>query len=1508
MTTVSHTLLRLAAALVVLMAVGVAGFAFAGISHAQDVDDSPPPTFDLSIVFSSINQPRCSQELTVKNNVVGDQLVHVTLARVEIVTTDGTGATSTDIWTIRDLPAGGSVTLKGGSFPAARNRPSSGDKRPLRRDARIIESVPAEPQALRLNNAAEPLWGTLGRSTYEFNDGDVSIGVSVSDRFPQGATTTTFTVHAANFVDTPRLLAGCDYDHTQFDVQVAISLSPGLTFAETQPQAPSGTTFATSTGIWDVGDLRFSAGRPIILALPVEVTLSNDSLAELPLAERCLTAEVSAAPSWPAKRENDTSTVCLGEDPPVLLISGDMALFEFYPCVGVTDYPCTSADTLELVVEADRNKVSLPGLDRVDSFDATTSGRAWLQPESVYIHIDDAIGRGIKSGSVIWSTVDTMDLRSSQTRLTSSWAVAEAVTVTAPGGGDAPGRWVMVGDGYDVLNAPDSSKVSYEAYSLGDLGVGSEDFYYGFDIEFSALGTYRALYEISGRPGATPYTDSGTYTFHVGPVSELEVRDGGASPAVADGQRAYTIMAVNNGPDVAPEVRVTGLPTGVTEFFASEGEYDSATGVWTIGELHIGPFRRASGKTAFPILTLAATSTTTITATIENTQDYCVRIKTADTDPENDLKCVAGSPPTGYTEHTAAYFDHIEKNNTATIEARAGTGEGAPGVPSTTTVEIHGSALALLSWTPVHNLYGHPVTGYVVERSAGPGQETVREVKGTIYADAQGGGGNLAYRVRAVNELGVKGPWSQVVETQAQMGRASAPRSLSASADGLNAVMLSWSAPANNGGEPITGYRVDYSAEDNVVRNLARSHATTTYEHSGLLAGANYCYRVAAVNANGAGDFSAWVCATTEDVPGAPAGLRASASGRDAVSLSWNAPADDGRSDITGYRIEYSTGSWQLAAGSHATTTYEHSGLDMGTSYCYRVAAINAIGTGPFSGRACATTEDVPGAPRNLSATANGTSTINLSWQAPSHDGGSAVTGYDVEYSDNAGVSWHARATVQSGTFTYPDTGLLPASRRCYRVKAINVHGEGPLSGEACATTEGAPSAPRNLSARPDSETSVRLSWDVPSDNGGEAVIGYVVERYSADTEEWVNRVSGHTTETYVDTELATGLNYCYRVAATNSNGTGDYSGQACATTEGLPDAPENLSATVDGKTSITLTWDRPTDTGGATIVGYRVDYSTDNGVEWMTLEHDYERTTYGHSGLLPGGSYCYRVAAAHDNGVGPFSDQVCATTEGAPTDLPSEPENLRLTHVGRDRVTLKWDPPSLGGEVEYYEYRYDYEEPVRVTGRTTQVSVRGLSEGFTYDFKVRAGNALGAGEWAPPPGSLPVQAAPGGMGIASRPLELEFKKDAQGQFGPGSFNVKLGGSPKWPMSVGLLWEGDVCLTDDLPYLQHRILLPGDPKPSKAFWSDPYWGPPGDRYAAPWNSGINFQVDASRCSGGETAVVYIDVATLPFGAIAGVSLWDDEDLNLDREEWEQKWGIPFQYQTGPSVKLSAVDD
>ena len=50
--------------------------------------------------------------------------------------------------------------------------------------------------------------------------------------------------------------------------------------------------------------------------------------------------------------------------------------------------------------------------------------------------------------------------------------------------------------------------------------------------------------------------------------------------------------------------------------------------------------------------------------------------------------------------------------------------------------------------------------------------------------------------------------------------------------------------------------------------------------------------------------------------------------------------------------------------------------------------------------------ETVPGAPRNLRATASGQTQIDLAWDAPSSNGNSAITGYKIEVSTNAGSSW----------------------------------------------------------------------------------------------------------------------------------------------------------------------------------------------------------------------------------------------------------------------------------------------------------------------------------------------------------------------------------------------------------------------------------------------------------------------------------------------------------------------
>src|SRR5207245_3169535 len=118
--------------------------------------------------------------------------------------------------------------------------------------------------------------------------------------------------------------------------------------------------------------------------------------------------------------------------------------------------------------------------------------------------------------------------------------------------------------------------------------------------------------------------------------------------------------------------------------------------------------------------------------------------------------------------------------------------------------------------------------------------------------------------------------------------------------------------------------------------------------------------------------------------PSPPSGLAHTAVSPSQISLSWAPPPDNGGSAITGYMIERSANggsTWStIVSNSGSTaTTYSDIGLMHGTSYTYRVSAINSVGTGSPSSIASATTLAVaPSPPTGLAATAGYSAVILL--------------------------------------------------------------------------------------------------------------------------------------------------------------------------------------------------------------------------------------------------------------------------------------------------------------------------------------------------------------------------------------------------------------------------------------------------------------------------------------------------------------------------------------------------
>ncbi len=503
--------------------------------------------------------------------------------------------------------------------------------------------------------------------------------------------------------------------------------------------------------------------------------------------------------------------------------------------------------------------------------------------------------------------------------------------------------------------------------------------------------------------------------------------------------------------------------------------------------------------------------------------------------------------------------------------AQATTDLTTPGAPTGLRANpsgVGGSDRILLTWSRPATDGGSPVTGYRIETSpsvSGPWVIHVPSTNSTATSYLHTGlapGTTRFYRVSAINAQG-QGDYSNAVRGATNAARPGQPQSLRARAAGPTSIVLNWEAPASDGGTRITGYTVRARGPNDGTWITIRPHTgstATTFTHINLQPATFYRYQVAAINRVGAGQWSFETAGLTHaDIPAAPTGLTARASGTSRIDLSWNAPRNTGGATIRGYRIEASDdegSTWNIIRRNtnSASTEFSDLNLEPATTRHYRVAAVNIAGNGPFSNVARATTDaTLPGVPRNLTAEADGTSEIDLAWQAPTDDGGAQVTGYRIQVSDNGGATWQDLvANTRSTRATYSHTGLEPATTRHYRVSAINRIGVGRASSVASATTDATvPDAPTGLVATAITPTQIDLIWIAPAYDGGAPITGYRIEA-SETGAAWTDLQpnTGSAINTFSHTGLLPGSTRFYRVSAINRAGTGAPSGVASAATD----------------------------------------------------------------------------------------------------------------------------------------------------------------------------------------------------------------------------------------------------------------------------------------------------------------------------------------------------------------------
>ncbi len=277
----------------------------------------------------------------------------------------------------------------------------------------------------------------------------------------------------------------------------------------------------------------------------------------------------------------------------------------------------------------------------------------------------------------------------------------------------------------------------------------------------------------------------------------------------------------------------------------------------------------------------------------------------------------------------------------------------------------------------------------------------------------------------------------------------------------------------------------------------------------------------------GAGDAGA-----TGSPPGQPV-LSAPTPGVGQATLSWSKPSSNGAT-ITSYRVYRGTVWWNLSyIGSVSGTVATNTGLTNGTTYYYGVAAVNSRGIGAMSNVMSVTPGGAPDTPQ-ISSTAPGNSSVQLTWTAPGANG-SPITGYQI----HMGTSQSALNVIATvgATGAYNATGLVNGTTYYFAITAINGFGTSNRSPVVSNVPSTVPSGPvlSQVTAGPGAGAAT-LTWLAPQDNGS-PITGYQIHRGTSPANLTLLTSIGPATS-FTATGLTNGVTYSFAVVAVNARGT----------------------------------------------------------------------------------------------------------------------------------------------------------------------------------------------------------------------------------------------------------------------------------------------------------------------------------------------------------------------------------
>ncbi|MBT6460751.1 MAG: fibronectin type III domain-containing protein, partial [Planctomycetaceae bacterium] len=477
---------------------------------------------------------------------------------------------------------------------------------------------------------------------------------------------------------------------------------------------------------------------------------------------------------------------------------------------------------------------------------------------------------------------------------------------------------------------------------------------------------------------------------------------------------------------------------------------------------------------------------------------------------------------------------------------------GTPGVVTGLVFTEEDGAIAL-SWTAPADTGGYPVEDYIIESTSDGGATWVAESDisnaTTATISSHNGvplvnGNEYSFRVSTKTSIAT-GSSTEITGGPAVPHTLPSAPVLNTPTSDDGSIGMTWSAP-DNGGKPITDYVVQYKRASRTEWSTFTDGTSTAASATitGVNNGVSYVVRVAAVNQKGQGPWSA---ESSDVVPGnVPVQVTdLAATAQDgAVGLTWTVPTST--LTVTSHQIQYkkqSDSTWTTFSGTIAieesVATATVTGLDNGVVYSFEVVAVNAVGSSPAA-TVSAEPFELPGVVQNLTAS-NAGNRVNLTWSAPTSDGGSDITDYAVQYRLASSSTWLTYNDGVSTGLSANVAGLSVGQSYEFQVAAITRFGTGAYAQSGTVTVGSVAPAPARVSAWRDGNN-IQVLWDLVTMPAGVTFQYYQIQYREVGTSAWSNIA----TDTF-NSELLSGSNftrgktYQFQVAAVANTGTGAY-------------------------------------------------------------------------------------------------------------------------------------------------------------------------------------------------------------------------------------------------------------------------------------------------------------------------------------------------------------------------------